>query len=111
MNNLLEYKGYYAKLDFSADDEIFFGVIEGINDIVSFEGKEINELKTAFHEAVDDYLDICARNNKQPEKAYKGSFNIRIKPELHKKAALIAASRHTSLNQFVESAISDKVDF
>lgn len=110
MNNLLEYKGYYAKIDFNADDEIFFGVIEGINDIVSFEGKEISELKSAFYDAVDDYLEICAKHNKQPEKAYKGSFNIRIKPELHKKAALIAAMQHKSLNQFVESAIRDKVN-
>lgn len=109
MKNLMEYKGYFAKIEFSADDEIFFGTIEGINDAISFEGASIEELKTAFGSAVEDYLDMCRRYGKEPQKRYKGSFNVRIDPGLHKKAAILAASKGTSLNQFVESAISDKI--
>lgn len=109
MKNLMEYKGYFAKIEFSAKDEVFFGIIEGINDTVSFEGTSIDELKTAFHEAVEDYLDMCRRYGKEPQKTYKGSFNVRINPELHKKAAILAASQGTSLNQFVETAIADKI--
>lgn len=109
MKNLMEYKGYFAKIEFSAKDEVFFGIIEGINDTISFEGASIDELKNAFHEAVEDYFDMCQRYGKEPQKTYKGSFNVRINPELHKKAAILAASKGTSLNQFVESAIADKI--
>lgn len=109
MKNLMEYKGYYAKIEYSAEDEIFFGLIEGINDVISFEGTGIEELKTAFRESVEDYLDMCQKYGKEPQKAYKGSFNVRINPELHKRAAMLATSKGTSLNQFVESAIADKI--
>ena len=105
----MEYQSYFAKIEYSADDEMFFGVIEGINDIISFEGTGIEDLKIAFHEAVEDYLVMCQRYGKEPQKAYKGSFNVRIDPELHKKAAMLASSKGTSLNQFVESAIADKI--
>lgn len=110
MKNLMEYKGYYAKIEYSARDEVFFGTIEGINDTISFEGVNTTELKKAFHEAVEDYLDMCKRHGKEPQKSYKGSFNVRIDPELHKKAAIEAMSKGTSLNQFVESAIAEKVN-
>ncbi len=109
MKNFMEYKGYFARIEYSDKDDIFYGVIEGINDSISFEGEGRDELKAAFHEAVDDYLDMCSRYGKEPQKMYKGSFNVRIEPDLHKKAAIIASSQNISLNQFVESAISDKV--
>lgn len=81
----------------------------GLADSVSFEGQSIEELNSAFVEAVDDYLDMCQRIGKEPEKAYKGSFNVRINPELHKRAALIAMSAHISLNQLVEKAVKSYV--
>jgi len=109
MKNLMEYKGYFARIEYSANDDVFFGTIEGINDTISFEGVSTDALKAAFHEAVEDYLDMCQRYGKEPHKTYKGSFNVRIDPELHKKAAIVAASKGTSLNRFVESAIADKI--
>lgn len=110
MKNLMEYKGYYAKIEYCDDDKIFFGTIEGINDLISFEGTTIDELEIEFHNAVEDYLSLCAQCNKEPEKSYKGSFNVRINPQLHKKASIIANSECISLNQFVEYAIADKVN-
>jgi predicted HicB family RNase H-like nuclease len=88
---------------------VFFGKVEGIDDSISFEGKSVEDLKLAFHEAVEDYIVLCEQNGKQPQKAYKGSFNIRISPELHCKAAREAAITGVSLNQFIESAIREKV--
>jgi predicted HicB family RNase H-like nuclease len=105
MSNLLNYKGYYGNVEYSSEDDCFFGKLIGINDLVTFEGKSTDELKTAFHEAVDDYLLMCERHGKPPEKAYKGSFNVRIQPELHRQAALMAAARGMSLNAFVEEVI------
>ncbi|MDD2402187.1 MAG: type II toxin-antitoxin system HicB family antitoxin [Clostridia bacterium] len=109
MKNMMEYNNYYAKIEYSNEDGCFFGTVAGINDVVSFEGKSIKKLKEAFVESIDDYCDMCKRIGKTPEKTYKGSFNIRINPKLHKKAALIAATNGISLNQFVERAIEKYV--
>lgn len=105
MNDILQYKNYYASVQFSAEDEVFFGRILGINDLVNFEGTNVKELKNAFEEAVDDYLKTCKELNKEPEKMYKGSFNIRIPSELHRQAALVSAGKNMSLNDFVRYAI------
>jgi predicted HicB family RNase H-like nuclease len=109
MNDILQYKGYYADVHFSAGDEVFFGQVIGLNDLVSFEGGSVKELKKAFEEAVEDYLETCALIKKDPEKAYKGSFNVRIPSDLHKKAALFAAVRKMTLNDFVRQAIDNSV--
>jgi predicted HicB family RNase H-like nuclease len=105
MTDILEYKSYYASVHFSSEDEVFHGKIIGINDLVNFEGTTVKELKGAFHEAVDDYLETCKELGKEPEKTYKGSFNIRISPELHRQAAQYALLRGISLNDFVRNAI------
>jgi len=104
----MEYKDYYAKIEYSSEDDIFFGSIIGIDDSISFEGNSISELKKVFHEAVDDYLDMCRKMGKEPQKYYKGSFNVRISPEIHRKADLLARSKKMSLNKFVENAINEK---
>jgi predicted HicB family RNase H-like nuclease len=109
MNDILQFKGYYAEIHFSADDEVFFGKLLGISDLVSFEGASVSELKKAFHEAVEDYLETCTELGKEPEKTYKGSFNVRISPELHRKAANYASIRKLTLNELVKQAIDGVV--
>lgn len=71
MNNYLEYKGYRGLIEFSNVDLVFFGTIAGINDLVTFEGTSVEEIKTAFREAVDDYLTTCIELGKKPEKEFK----------------------------------------
>ena len=105
MNDILQYKDYYASVHFSAEDEVFHGKILGINDLVSFEGSSVRELKKSFHEAVEDYLETCRLAGKDPDKTYKGTFNVRIPTELHKEAAVYAATNNVSLNDFVNTAI------
>lgn len=105
MKDVMIYKDYIGSVHYSAEDEVFYGILEGINDSISYEGSSVSELKAAFEEAVEDYLELCNLNGKEPEKVYKGSFNIRIKPELHKQAAQKAMLEGKSLNQFVEEAI------
>jgi len=108
-SDLMVYKDYYSSIYYSEEDQTFFGKIEGISDSITFEGESVNELKTAFAEAVEDYIAICKDVGKDPLKPYKGTFNVRIESELHKKIALEAAKRGISLNQLVEEAIKDKV--
>lgn len=105
MNDILEYKGYYASLHFSSEDEVFYGKLLGIDDLVNFEGASVKELKKAFHEAVNDYLETCKELGKEPNKTYKGTFNVRLTTDLHKQAALFAAMHNISLNDFVKTAI------
>lgn len=109
MKDVMTYKDYIGSVHYSADDEIFFGKIEGINDSISFEGSSVAELKASFEEAVEDYIELCQLNGKEPEKTYKGSFNVRIKPELHKQAAQKALIEGKSLNQYIEDVIEEKL--
>ena len=105
MNNILEYKGYYTKVEYSAEDNVLYGKIEGIVDLVTYESESLDKIEKEFHAAVDDYLEFCKATGKQPDKVYKGSFNVRIAPDLHKAVAILASQNHESLNQTVESAI------
>lgn len=110
MSNLMEYKGYHTRIEFDRDSMSLRGKIEGINDYIDFEAEDINSIETEFHLAVDDYLDFCAEVGKEPEKEYKGTFNVRISPELHKKMALCAFMDGRSLNAEIEKAIALFVD-
>ena len=109
MSNIIKYKDYYGSVEFSSEDECFYGKIIGIDDLVTFEGSSVEELKKSFKEAVEDYLTTCEELEKEADKSYKGSFNVRIAPELHKMAVLIAKSQGKTLNSFVEEAIRQKV--
>jgi predicted HicB family RNase H-like nuclease len=106
MNDILQYKGYYASINFSASDEVFAGKVLGINDLINFEGASVSELKKGFKEALDDYLQTCSRIGKTPEKTYKGSFNVRVSPKLHQEASTFAAIHNITLNEFVKTALS-----
>jgi predicted HicB family RNase H-like nuclease len=108
-DNMLKYKDFYGSVEYSAADECFFGKIVGSADLVTFEGESVGNLKKAFKEAVEDYLVMCKEAGKEPQKSYRGSFNIRISPELHKEAAVVASREGISLNAFVERAIFDEV--
>ena len=101
----MTYKGYYGDAHFSAADRVFYGKLIGIDDLVNFEGDSVQKLTKAFNAVVDDYLRTCKAIGKEPNKTYKGSFNVRILTELHKAAAIFAASNNISLNDFVETAI------
>ena len=110
MNDYLTYEGYLGTVLFSAEDEVFYGKVHGINDLITFEGKSVEELKKSFEESIDDYLESCKELGKQPSKIFKGSFNIRISTELHRKAALISTKKNISLNDFVKKAIAYAVE-
>ena len=105
MNNTMEYKGYVGSVEFSEEDALFYGKVLGIRALISYEGTNAAELVADFHGAVDDYLELCAQSGTEPEKAYKGSFNVRISPDLHKQAVIAAMSHNMSLNSFVETSI------
>ncbi len=107
---LMEYKGFRANVEFDAEDEIFFGHLLGINDIVGFHGDTVGDLKAAFHEAVDDYVETCKTIGKPPEKAFSGNLMLRVDPSIHSRAAIAAESAGKSLNQWSEDVLREAAE-
>jgi predicted HicB family RNase H-like nuclease len=105
MKNIMNYKGYQARVDFDADDGIFVGRIAGIDDNVGFHADSVKDLVDAFHEAVDDYLETCAKVGKAPEKSYSGNVFLRVDENTHARAAKAAELAGMSLNEFGEDAL------
>jgi predicted HicB family RNase H-like nuclease len=90
---------------FAAEDRVFYGKVEGINDLISFEGRTVDELEESFKFMVDEHIKACKKKHLPLEKSYKGNLNIRLAPELHKKAVHSAALKGISLNQYINEAI------
>jgi predicted HicB family RNase H-like nuclease len=105
MTNVMNHKGYSARIEYDDEDGIFTGRIAGIRDGVGFHGETVDELRTAFHEAVEDYIETCAKVGKEPQKAFSGQVMFRVSPEVHRKAALAAELSGKSLNQWAEEAL------
>ena len=106
MQNTVRYKGYYSVVRYDAENNVLYGKIEDIDDLVTFECNEINKVKEEFKKAVDDYLEMCREIGKNPDKTYNGQFNVRIPPELHKKISYKASVKGISLNSYVTQAIT-----
>lgn len=109
MSNTIEYKDYIGSVEYSSEDRCFFGKIEMIDDLVTFEATSIDELENNFHTCVDEYLETCKNLNREPQKTYKGVFNIRIEPSLHKKIYKEALKAGVSLNSFVNQTLQNRV--
>ncbi len=105
MSSAMEYKGYIGSVEYSDEDEVFHGRLEGLRDLVSVEGTDARSLRKAFREAVDDYLETCERLSKKPDVPFKGSFNVRVGSDLHKRAAVYAAEHRKKLNAVVSEAL------
>ena len=109
MKNIMEYKGYLGSVEFSEEDEMFFGRVLGIRSLISYEGDNAKDLIADFHNSVDEYLKWCEDEGRKPEKAYKGSFNIRISPKLHKQLVICAMSHDMTLNGYIQEILERAV--
>lgn len=105
MSNILEHRGYRARVEFDAEDGLFFGRIAGISDGVGFHADSVPALLAAFREAVDDYLETCGRLGKAPERPFSGKMMLRVDPALHARTAEAAALAGKSLNQWTEEVL------
>ncbi|HMT06416.1 MAG TPA: type II toxin-antitoxin system HicB family antitoxin [Pyrinomonadaceae bacterium] len=109
MNELMEYKGFKAKVEFSADDEVFFGRLIGIDDIVTFEGTTVRELKKAMKDAVEFHIEICERIGQKVKKPYSGKLLFRLPSELHAKIAEVAVKNGKSINEWGREVLETAV--
>lgn len=105
--NTMTYKNFSARIEFDGDDGIFFGSIAGIRDRVNFHADNVKELTSAFHEAVEDYLETCAKLGKEPQKSYSGKMMLRVSPDTHARVALAAELSGKSITKWAEDALDN----
>lgn len=109
MKDLMQYKGYYGSVHFDDEDLIFHGKIEFIRALVNYEATDAKGLKKAFQEAVEDYIATCHSQKMEPEKPFKGSLNVRLGPELHRRIAIAAMQHHLSINKFIAKTLDKSI--
>ena len=105
MNDMMQYKDYVGSVHYSDEDKVFYGKVEYIRSLISFEGENVISLRANFEEAIDDYLVMCEEKSIEPEKPFKGSFNVRVGSQLHRQAVLFAQQRGLNLNKLVTDAL------
>lgn len=110
MSSMIKYKGYHASVEYDAEDDLFIGEVFGIADSLNFYGTSVDEMKEMFKQSINNYLLLCEKIGKNPDKEFKGIFNVRITPEMHKRAALEAAKQKITLNQYVMKAIDQSFE-
>ena len=98
--NTMTFKGYTARVEIDARDNILVGRLLGLRDIVGFHADDVAGLRIAFEEAVDDYIETCAKLGKTPEKPASGRLMLRVAPEVHSAALIAAQAGGVSLNQW-----------
>jgi len=98
---MLTYKGYSGTVKFDAEAEIFHGEVSGLLDVVTFQGRSARELKQAFRDSIDDYLELCQETGRPPDKPFSGRLIVRMRPEFHRALHHLAAAEQASLNQVI----------
>lgn len=106
--NTINYKGYAARVEYSDEDDCLVGHIAGINDVIGFHADSISELHTAFEEAVDDYIQTCKKLGRPLQKPYSGKIMLRVPPEIHARAAMLAEANGKSLNAWMADLLSSR---
>ena len=105
MKDMMHYRGYYGSVHYSDEDSVFFGKVEFIRALISYEGTDVKSLRQAFEEAVDDYMETCKEQGIAVEKPFKGSFNVRVRADLHRRIALAAAEKGLTLNKYIADVL------
>ena len=104
---MMTYKGYSGSVRFDDEAELFHGEVIGLRDVVTFQGRTVDELKQAFHDSIDDYLEICESRSEDPDKPFSGKFLLRVDPVLHRRLAQLSADDGESLNNWIASRLGE----
>ncbi|NQU63105.1 MAG: type II toxin-antitoxin system HicB family antitoxin [SAR324 cluster bacterium] len=107
---MLKYKGYSGVVEYDSDENVLYGKVINANAVITFVGRSTDEIKTAFEESIDCYLETCERKGIEPKKPFSGNIRLRIEPQLHQKATVMAASSGKSLNGFISEAIEHAIE-
>ncbi len=107
---MMEYKSYMAKVEFDEKANIFHGEVINTRDVITFQGTEVSELRKAFEDSIEDYLEFCEQRGESPDRPFSGNFMVRIPPELHREITVLSRKAKTSLNAFVQSTLVSEVE-
>ena len=106
---VMEYQGYIGAIEYDEEQEIFHGRVVNTRDVITFEGRSVEELQRALADSIEDYVEMCKEEGAEPEKPFSGKFQVRLDPALHREVVVAATREHKSLNTFVKEAIIDHV--
>lgn len=107
--NILTYKGYQGRFEYDPEADIFHGDVLHLTDVITFQGRSIDELKTALADSIEVYLEYCAKKGRKPQKPFSGTFNVRLQPDVHQRIAMMAARDGVSLNKWVAKTLTKAV--
>jgi predicted HicB family RNase H-like nuclease len=105
----MEYKGYLAHVEFDSEANIFHGEVINIRDVITFQGKSVDELHQAFIDSVEDYLEFCQERSETPERPFSGRFTIRLSPEQHRQVILAAEKAGKDVESWVADVLTHAV--
>jgi predicted HicB family RNase H-like nuclease len=106
----MSYRGYKGYFEYDEKADIFHGQVIGIRDVITFQGRSIDDLKVALKDSIDDYLEMCEQEEKSPDKPFSGKFSLRLPPEVHSKVAQAAASAHKSINSWITDVVENNLE-
>ncbi len=106
---MMEYKGYQARIEYDDEARVFHGEVLNLKDVITFEGTCVEDLRQAFQDSVEDYLEFCRSRGENPEKPFSGKFIIRVRPDLHQKIAVKAGIEAKSMNNWIEEQLEKAV--
>lgn len=104
---MMQYKGYFAHIEFDDEANIFHGEVVNIRDVITFQGESVENLKNAFVDSIEDYLNFCAARGEQPEEPFSGRFTVRLSPDQHKKVVMAAAKAGKNIDAWVSDILVD----
>ncbi len=107
---MMQNRGYLARIEFDEEANMFHGEVVNIRDVITFQGKSVEELKRSFQDSVDDYLEFCAERQEKPEKPFSGRFTIRLSPEQHRKIVLAAEKAGKQIESWVADTLIKSAD-
>ncbi len=107
---MMTYKGYSGQVEFDDEAGILHGRVIGIKDVITFEGKTVDDIRVAFHDSVDDYLDFCQELEQEPDKPFSGKLPFRTSPERHRRIYLAAKKAGESINSWMDNVLSEAAD-
>ena len=108
---MMQYKDYLSRIEFDDEANIFHGEVINIRDVITFQGKSVDELRKAFEDSVEDYLAFCAERGEEPDKPFSGRFTVRLSPEQHRKVILAAEKAGKGIETWVEEALTQAASF
>lgn len=106
---MMQFKGYFASVEYDAEAKIFHGEVIGLKDVITFQGTTVEQIEEEFHNSVDDYVTFCKEEGREPEKTFSGTLNLRMGPDRHRLVAALAQARQKSINDWINEAIEAKV--